>query len=388
MNARFFTIILAILVACISSDALCNDCASGSSCSVMEENHRGSPNAGVLINNTNNFYTAQSFKPQKNYTLCKVEVYIDTTSIAASACTVTLYIDTSYPYSGSALTSKSINTVASKAQWYCFDVPDISLTQNTTYYIRLQGNATCANLWSAVWNPSSDPYPRGVGYPTTSYTGFYDYLFATYRQEDPDGYGCSISETVDFGVTSGTFEPGSTVTLNATNGIAQLCKHPTCVDVDLSYAQLAINIGPNETAYFVDVNGVTQETRQISQFTVTSLEGGFDAYEFGGIPVGASTFQIYGPSGGTIVWDSNTITCNMSIVASATGFVDIHAEGFGTALINTGTNSVELQLDSKGVEIIPSDIPTLTEWGLIVMVILLFALGAVMIQRKSRPVTG
>lgn len=102
---------------------------------------------------------AQSFVPQRNFTLCKVDIIGHGVTGGGPP---TLYIqDDPCDPPGTIYTQKTITVTSQVDQWHTFDVPDIHLIAGQEYFIRVAGNIS----WCRYQDQGGgDPYPNGKAY--------------------------------------------------------------------------------------------------------------------------------------------------------------------------------------------------------------------------------
>lgn len=126
---------------------------AGLNCPRIEEN-AGLYNA---LNPLSGAVLSQSFSSTSSFRLCSVEIKIR----AGFPCPASLSIQ-SGPNANSPVLSQMTRTLPwglfNRNQWIIFDIPDIDIVGNATYYIRL---GTC-NFSNVYWQRlTGDPYPRG-----------------------------------------------------------------------------------------------------------------------------------------------------------------------------------------------------------------------------------
>jgi hypothetical protein len=108
--------------------------------------------------NCNYYVNAQSFSPTESYELCGVAVPLNTA--IGSATSATLYIQDG-PGSGATVLASGTRydvstTLPLCGHWYKFDTePDINVTANETYYIRVTGEV----MWYEFYGDYGDPDP-------------------------------------------------------------------------------------------------------------------------------------------------------------------------------------------------------------------------------------
>ncbi|MBN2455188.1 MAG: hypothetical protein JXB29_01415, partial [Sedimentisphaerales bacterium] len=128
-------------------------------CSYKQEYFDNFPLYPHSSGNCMNGLLAQSFKPQRNFTLCKVSIVGHG---GTNGGAVTLYIqDDPSTTPGTVYTQVTINVAGQTVDaWHTFDVPDIHMVKDQEYYIRLVGDI----LWSSYQTTAYDPYTRGKAY--------------------------------------------------------------------------------------------------------------------------------------------------------------------------------------------------------------------------------
>ena len=137
------------------------------------------------------------------------------------------------------------------------------------------------------------------------------------------------------------------------------------------------------------------DTQYISQATVVAwvtnaslapeqYTGLADDVDIDGVPIPASSFVISGGSG-EIDWTlDSAIKLSATVVVSAGSFADVTATAFGSGYL---TSPTEATMDfGEAIEI--GDIPTITEWGFVAIVLLLVIGGAFAIVRRRRTVNA
>lgn len=168
-------------------------------CTKKEERFDNWPLYEHSGDNCNVYVTAQSFKPQHDYVLCKVWVVLDTEPGGTSA---TLYVQDGPGAGANVYTQASISGMSGN-KWFEFDVPDTTVFQDQDYYIRVTGEV----LWRKyqILPPDTgDPYPRGHAYLNGNKIDDYmpgktDYWFITYTYEECQSSRVEISS---FAVTA------------------------------------------------------------------------------------------------------------------------------------------------------------------------------------------
>ena len=182
----------------------------------------------------------------------------------------------------------------------------------------------------------------------------------------------SRNESVVSFLASDNIEPGTSITLTAQTPVSmQLNKGGLTQSVDLMNAAIDVEIGP-------DVGG-------FSHVTVTFGRGEFDTYVFGGQPIGASTFTIQSGEG----WIDNStgeVGAYLNLRVFTIGFQDIIASAHGSGQI-VGSNTIELFEGAEGLQInttTSTPIPTLSNWILTVLALILLTGTVLLIWRRRR----
>lgn len=182
-----------------------------------------------------------------------------------------------------------------------------------------------------------------------------------------DRYFCSMLSAVGFDA-SGELGPGTSLTLTAQTPVSmELGKDGTTASVVLLNATVDIEIGPDDVG--------------VSEVTITGGSGQFDAYVFGGEPVGTSTFKVLGGGIGSITWITNQIEIEeLSVHVSAAGFSGIVVVASGLGQIDVDTDTVQLDVATGCLETYL--IPATSDWGLVVMTLLVLMAGTIVYMRR------
>jgi hypothetical protein len=358
---------IAIAVMVVAAVAMSATFAFGQAgnCTDMEENNRGNTNWGI---NVNSFVLEQSFKPSRSFTLCGASVNL----WCNNACTVTLQIQAAL--GGGALTSSTVVTIPTTTQWYYFDFPDIAVTKDVTYYIRVLTNPACN---SVLWRGQSGngQYARGQVHINGAGSANSDFLFITYALDDPPGpYWARNNGPIQINA-DGPITASSSRSMTATAGSITLSKDIDTEIVALNLASCDVSVGP----------AVITEGTPHSDFTIDNISGQFAAYSFAGEAVGVSQFG-GGGGGGSINWNTNELNYTVDVEVTAFPFVKIYATVYGSGKLVGGSGGTQVQLyeDGVAVQFDSGSIPTLTGYGLLLLVVLLLLAGSYFWWRKRK----
>ena len=171
--------IVAVFVPSISSDENFDD-------QIDQQQTEGSVDQII----SSNGWVAQSFRPTIE-SLTKIELYVYKHSEASGNFTVG--IRTSLSESDLASVSLPASIILSNPEWITFDLPDMSVILNETYYIVCRTSYGSENIFG--WYGSNDnPYSRGKGYHSSDHgstwseinDGDFDCRFKTYGLGDND----------------------------------------------------------------------------------------------------------------------------------------------------------------------------------------------------------
>jgi hypothetical protein len=113
------------------------------------------------------YVVAQSFMPQEDYVLCRVDVvlqYVDW---------VTLYVQDDPSDTPGTIYGQATQRTTGSERWYQFEIPDVEVFAGTTYYIRVVGDVS----WK---EKDTDPYPRGMAYENETPLSYRDHFFKTF----------------------------------------------------------------------------------------------------------------------------------------------------------------------------------------------------------------
>jgi len=172
-------VIVGVFVPSISSDENIDD-------QIDQQQTEGSVDQII----SSNGWVAQSFRPTIE-SLTKIELYVYKHSEATGNLTVGIRTS----LSEGDLTSASLpaSIIPSNPEWITFDLPDMSVVLNETYYIVCRTSYGSENIFG--WYGSNDnPYSRGEGYYSPDHgstwsginDGNFDCRFKTYGIGDND----------------------------------------------------------------------------------------------------------------------------------------------------------------------------------------------------------
>ena len=155
-------------------------------CCTRKESYDDWPLFECTAGNCNVYVNAQSFSPMESYELCAVGMPLNT-AIPGVPQTATVYLQDGPGADATVFATGSrddISTLALAGRWYDIDIePDINVTADVTYYIRVAGEV----MWYEYYDDPWDPYPRGIAYlngipheeTTPQTTDYYDFWFRT-----------------------------------------------------------------------------------------------------------------------------------------------------------------------------------------------------------------
>lgn len=316
---------------------------------------------------------AQEFVLASPIVIDRVKVHLHTGPGPVHAITLVLATD---PLGMNPLATSVTDLPANGHAFFAFNFKPVGLDSGVNYYILLAGNPQSGDTWCAMNGTISgpaDPFPEGRAFHNGSPVNGTDYAFVSNGEPDP-GKPCDYQN--GDGTYAATFQasgpivPSSVIHFDALPGAQMLlCKDVRSATVQLQQATLDIQVGPA-------ING-------FSQYVVTGGQGTFNAYVFNGVPIPPSNFTVLNGRG-SIEWASGDLIGDISVHVTAAGWTEIYAIGHSSGRTNLTTGRVTMVPDGLTVEIQSADIPTLQQWGLILVGLVTMASGVIVLYVRRR----
>ncbi|MCH8147231.1 MAG: hypothetical protein IH987_04450 [Planctomycetes bacterium] len=316
----------------------------------------------------------QEIASPHSFVLRSVDVHLS----ADTSCRVTVSIQDGPGEMGLVLSDATMTIEGGDARWYTYDIADVNIGAGETYYVRASSTNSCGARWTRYRDSASNPNTSGTAVVDGQPQDDMDMLYGAKAKCLPRWKTMCQSKRQSF--NQGSFPVfASTAPIGPDTVLQFSAELPAAIEVeripfaatfDLLSADITISIAHAVDGY--------------SQFTVEGVHWQFESVVFAGQLLGVSNLQLVGSGSGAIEWSTGNVLFRTTLSWSAADFEPISMLAHGSGKIISSTQ-IQILDDAASCQLVTEIIPTVSEWGLIVMTVLGLTAGTILYGRRRRP---